>query len=100
MGEIKLPPLPRRAGLDDHRVLPEPGFSHDQMTAYATEAERMGFMRGLEAARAECERIEDEYQRREGGRYPELKSDAQTGASDCEYAIRSLAATKQGGSDG
>ena len=28
------PPLPRKAGLDDHSILPEPGFSADQMHAY------------------------------------------------------------------
>lgn len=27
-------PLPRKAGLDDHSILPEPGFSADQMHAY------------------------------------------------------------------
>lgn len=35
-----------------------------------------------------CEGIEDEYQRTEGRRYPELKSDAQKGAGDCAAAIR------------
>ena len=28
------PPLPRKAGLDDHSILPEPGFSASQMHAY------------------------------------------------------------------
>jgi len=41
-----------------------------------------------EACAQVCEDIEDEYRRNEGGKYPELKSDAQTGASDCAAAIR------------
>lgn len=60
MGEIKLPPLPAPAG--DVRLwvgsgiiwnsvnTDIPAFTANQMTAYATEAERMGFLRGLEAA--------------------------------------------------
>lgn len=35
-----------------------------------------------------CEVISDEYHRREGFKYPEMKTDAETGASDCETAIR------------
>ena len=35
-----------------------------------------------------CEDISDEYQRREGMKYPELKTDAQEGASKCAAAIR------------
>lgn len=44
--------------------------------------------REREACAQLCEDIEDEYRRNEGGKYPELKSDAQTGASDCAAAIR------------
>jgi len=44
--------------------------------------------REREACTKVCEDIEDEYQRTEGMRCPELKSDAQTGASDCAAAIR------------
>lgn len=44
--------------------------------------------RAVEECAAICEGIEDEYQRREGHKYPELKSDAQTGAGDCAAAIR------------
>lgn len=35
-----------------------------------------------------CEEIEDEYRERESIRYAELRTDAQTGASDCAYRIR------------
>ena len=35
-----------------------------------------------------CEEIEDDYQKRESLRYAELRTDAQTGASDCAYRIR------------
>ena len=37
-----------------------------------------------------CERISDEYQEQEGRRYPELKTDAETGASECARDIRTL----------
>ena len=37
-----------------------------------------------------CERISDEYQELEGRRYPELKTDAETGASECAGDIRAL----------
>lgn len=47
--------------------------------AVAAERERCAQM---------CEDISDEYQRTEGRRYPELKSDAQTGADACAAAIR------------
>lgn len=40
-----------------------------------------------------CEAIEDEYQKREGLRYPELKTDAETGAADCAAAIRARSET-------
>lgn len=45
----------------------------------------------LEEAAKVCEGIDDKYGEDEGGRWPELKSDAQTGARDCESAIRALA---------
>lgn len=41
-----------------------------------------------EACALVCEGIEDDYQRAEGHKYPELKNDAETGASRCAYAIR------------
>lgn len=44
----------------------------------------------LERAAKVCEEISDEYARTESLRYPELKTDAETGASDCEDAIRAL----------
>lgn len=45
----------------------------------------------LEEAAMACEDISDEYGDREGGKWPELKSDAQSGAKACENAIRALA---------
>lgn len=44
----------------------------------------------LEEAAKRCEVIAENYQRSDGQLYPELKTDAQTGASDCEAAIRAL----------
>ena len=41
-----------------------------------------------EACAKVCEEIEDDYRERESFRYVELKTDAQTGASDCAAAIR------------
>lgn len=41
-----------------------------------------------EACAKVCEEIEDEYRERESLRYAELRTDAQTGASDCAYRIR------------
>ena len=40
-----------------------------------------------EACAKVCEEIEDEYCERESLRYAELRTDAQTGASDCAAAI-------------
>lgn len=45
----------------------------------------------LEEAAHLCEDISDKYGENEGSKWPELKSDAQTGARDCESAIRALA---------
>ena len=52
----------------------------DQLAA-AVAAER-------ERAARVCERIADDYNRREGLKYPELKTDAETGANECADAIR------------
>ena len=41
-----------------------------------------------EACAKVCEEIEDDYRERESLRYAELKTDAQTGASDCAHRIR------------
>lgn len=41
-----------------------------------------------EACARLCEDLSDEYQRTEGRKYPELKSDAETGAGRCADAIR------------
>ena len=57
-----------------------PLFTADQLAA-AVAAER-------ERAAQVCDRIADDYNRREGLKYPELKTDAETGANDCADAIR------------
>ena len=41
-----------------------------------------------EACAKVCEEIEDDYRERESLRYAELKTDAETGASDCAHRIR------------
>lgn len=55
-------------------------FTADQLAA-AVAAER-------ERAALVCERIADDYNRLEGLRYAELKTDAETGANECAGAIR------------
>lgn len=58
----------------------------------AWEAARQAYRHeALEEAAKACDAVGDDYAKREGHRYPELKSDAQTGARDCEAAIRALA---------
>jgi hypothetical protein len=47
----------------------------------AVESER-------EACAKVCERLSDQYQVREGRKYPELKTDAQTGSEECAAEIR------------
>lgn len=57
-----------------------PLYTADQLAAaVAKERERCAQV---------CERIADAYNRREGLKYPELKTDAETGANDCADAIR------------
>ena len=53
----------------------------EQAWLIATQQER-------EACAKVCDEIEDDYREREGRLYAELKTDAQTGASDCAYRIR------------
>ena len=74
------------------------------MTPEQVEAERQRcYMLGVAAERERCaklcEDISDDYQRREGHRYPELRSDAESGANNCAEAIRAIpsAPTKEGG---
>ena len=53
----------------------------------------------LEEAAAICEKIGDEYDEREGRRYPELRTDAVGGCRDCESAIRALQSPPQTGKE-
>ena len=65
-------------------VLSLPNLSTPVLNKYRAEGMRM--------AAEICEHISDEYREREGCRYPELKTDAESGASDCESSIRARAA--------
>jgi len=52
----------------------------------------IGYLRrsaAMDDAARICEEIGEEYDRTEGGKWPELKADATTGARACEAAIRS-----------
>lgn len=62
----------------------------EPMKLYSEAQLKQAVSDALEAAAKVCESIADEYQRREGLKYPELKSDAETGASKCEAEIRKL----------
>jgi hypothetical protein len=65
--------------------------------------DRAAIEAAIERARADermkcakvCEAISDQYREREGLRYPELRSDAETGAGECAAAIEALG-TKEG----
>ena len=66
--------------VDGEPCIVQPLFTAPQLAA-AVAAER-------ERAATVCERIADDYNRREGLKYAELKTDAQTGADECADAIR------------
>lgn len=48
-----------------------------------------------EACAKVCEEISDDYMQSESRLYPEMKTDAQAGASDCEAAIRARNTSKE-----
>ena len=71
-------------GADSDGTMTDPIVGIDQFLKFAhliAAAER-------EACAKVCEEIEDEYRERESLMYAELRTDAQTGASDCAYRIR------------
>lgn len=79
-GHIKLgnsDPLPFVAPCSAMDCLPE----LERFAALVAAAER-------DACAKVCEELEDDYREREGQLYAELRTDAQTGASDCAYHIR------------
>lgn len=53
----------------------------------------------LEEAAKICEQLGDEYDEREGRKYPELRTDAVSGCRDCESAIRALQSPPQTGKE-
>ena len=66
----------------------EAGFWDERDAAkYERFAELVAAHEREECAKV-CEAISDEYGEREGGLYPEMKNDAETGARDCMVAIR------------
>lgn len=71
----------------------------DQVEAERQRCYTLGVAAERERCAKLCEDISDDYQRREGHRFPELKSDAQTGADHCADAIRTalVKPTKEGG---
>lgn len=50
-----------------------------------------GYVEGMSDGADECEEVGDEYTKREGRKYPELRSDATTGAYSCMAAARTKA---------
>ena len=77
-GNIRLWAPERPRDLDGN--IAQPLYTADQLAA-AVAQER-------ERAAQVCDRIADDYNRREGLKYPELKTDAETGANKCADAIR------------
>ena len=75
---------PGEIGMDG--VAAEPVFTLSQLQTEIAAAR----VQENERCAKVCEGIADEYQRRDGHKFPELKDDAQTGASSCEAAIRAL----------
>ena len=59
-----------------------------RLETYAAAREAAAVAAERERCAKVCEDISDEYQRSEGRKYPELKSDAESGASKCAAAIR------------
>ena len=69
----------------------EPAWHNGFWTLTQEELERFAALVAAaerEACAKSCEEIEDDYRERESLRYAELKTDAQTGASDCAHRIR------------
>jgi hypothetical protein len=84
----KLPPLLEAAVADlqeqvkqlqDTLALQKRSYEREIELEIAAERERCAKV---------CDDIGDEYQRREGMKFPELRTDAETGASKCAAAIR------------
>ena len=78
-GNIRLWAPERPLDLDGNAA--QPLYTAKAETAAAVAKER-------ERAATVCERIADDYNRREGLKYAELKTDAETGANECADAIR------------
>lgn len=62
-------------------------YTCDQLDAARLVGFEAGRRNGLEEAAEICEEISNRYRYHEGGKWPELKTDAETGANDCECAI-------------
>ena len=87
-----LGPLPAPVEVARRRALSGLVITHAYTTAQMEAERQRCYALGVAAERERCAKlcddISDEYQRTEGRRYPELKSDAQEGASACADAIR------------
>lgn len=57
---------------------------------FARAIEREARRQALEEAARVCDSVADKYQERDDAKWPEMKSDAQTGANSCADAIRAL----------
>jgi hypothetical protein len=77
------------------------GYEYEEVDAWSfpliANAIRAAIERAVAAERKRCkdlcEAISDQYREREGLRYPELRSDAETGAGECAAAIEALDTT-------
>lgn len=71
-----------------HKAAAELRRLHAENERLTAEIERL-----REACAKVCDEIEEGYHRREGKKRPEERSDAETGAGQCAYAIRALQET-------
>jgi hypothetical protein len=87
---------------DERPTLKGNGFDGLEIGSDREEAEQfVAFVNYAVAAMRErcaklCEEIRDRYRRLEGLNYPELKTDAETGASDCMHAILDASLAQRG----
>jgi hypothetical protein len=89
-------------GIDDNDAMRALRVQMYQAGIKCTDGRLLAFcVAAIERARADerkrcadlCEAISDQYREREGLRYPELRTDAETGAGECAAAIEALGTT-------
>ena len=85
--------MARESGLEVHDRKQQVRIGLDTLVGSDSTDKLIRFAALVAAAEREacakvCEKISDEYCESEGRKYAELRTDAETGARDCESAIR------------